>query len=60
MNVVAHVGADLLPAPAVAQRDRDGALRVFLADNVFVELGHDLARRKLVEDQLLLFFCGSG
>ena len=33
---------DLLAAPAVAQRDRDGALGVALADDVAVELGDDL------------------
>ena len=36
---------DLLPAPAVAQRDRDRALGLALADDVAVELGDDLARR---------------
>src|SRR5690606_26962789 len=39
--------AHLHPAPAVAQRDRDGALRLVLADDVLVELLHDLARRHL-------------
>ena len=35
---------ELLPAPAVAQRDGDGALGVVLADDVAVELGDDFAR----------------
>ena len=35
---------ELLAAPAVAQRDGDGALGVVLADDVAVELGDDLAR----------------
>ena len=34
----------LLPAPAVAQRDRDGALGGLLPDDVLVELGDDLLR----------------
>ena len=34
----------LLPAPAVAQRDGDRALGVVLADDVAVELGDDFAR----------------
>jgi hypothetical protein len=38
----------LQAAPAVAQRDRDGALGVLLADDVLVELGDDLARGKVV------------
>ena len=33
----------LLPPPAVAQRDRDGALRVVLPDDVLVELGDDFS-----------------
>ena len=35
-----------LAAHAVAQRDRHGALRLGLADDVLVELGDDLARRQ--------------
>ena len=35
---------DLLPAPAVAQRDRDGALGRMLPDNVLVELVDDFLR----------------
>ena len=38
------VARQLLAAPAVAQRDGDGALGVALADDVAVELGDDLAR----------------
>ncbi len=36
---------DLRAAPTVAQRDRDGALRVVLADDVLVELLDDFAWR---------------
>ena len=35
-----------LPPDAVAERDRDGALRLGLADDVLVELRDDLARRQ--------------
>ena len=35
----------LLPAPAVAQRDRDGALGGILPDDVLVELGDDFVGR---------------
>jgi hypothetical protein len=38
----------LQAAPAVAQRDGDGALGVLLADDVLVELGDDLAGGKVV------------
>ncbi len=43
-DLVAQVGRDVLPAPAVAQRDRDRALGFMLADDIAVELGDDLAR----------------
>ena len=43
-HLLAQLGGQLLAAPAVAQRDRDGALGVVLADDVAVELGDDLAR----------------
>ena len=43
-HLLAQLGAELLAAPAVAQRHRDGALGVGLADDVAVELGDDLAR----------------
>ncbi len=45
-NLLAHVAFELLPAPAVAQRNGDGTLGVLLADDVAVELGNDLAGRK--------------
>src|SRR5205823_8694983 len=35
----------LLAAPAVSQRDRDGALRLSLPDDVLVELMDDFLRR---------------
>jgi hypothetical protein len=38
-----------LPTHAVPQRYGDGALGVMLADDMLVELGHDLARREFVE-----------
>ena len=49
---------DLLAAPAVAQRDRDGALGVGLADDVLVEFGDDLLRASC--DRRMLRQCGSG
>ena len=45
-DLVAQRLRHLLPAPAVAQRDGDGALGVALADDVAVELGDDLAGRE--------------
>ena len=44
-DLLAHLAFELLAAPAVAERDRHGALRVALADDVAVELGDDLAGR---------------
>ena len=41
-----HLRRQLLSAHAVAQRDRDGALGLVLADDVLVELGDDLPRRE--------------
>ena len=38
-----------LPAPPVAQRDRDGLLRVGLADDVAIELRGDLRGRQVGE-----------
>ena len=58
-DLFGHFGPELLPAHAVAQGDGDGALRVFLTDNVLVELGDDFARRQFVERDLF-FFGGSG
>jgi hypothetical protein len=48
-DLVAQLLGHLLAAPAVAQCDRDGALRVGLADDVAVELGHHLARREALQ-----------
>ena len=45
-DLVAQRLVDLHAAPAVAQRDRDRALGVVLADDVLVELVDDLARRQ--------------
>src|SRR5690606_9928464 len=39
--LLAQVALDLLPAPVVAQRHRDGALGLLLPDDVAVELGDD-------------------
>src|ERR1700690_2469782 len=54
-----HFGRELLPPHAVAQCDGDGALRIFLPDNVLVEFSDDFARRQFVERDLF-FFSGSG
>ena len=48
-DLVAQLLGHLLPAPAIAQRDRHRALRVVLPDDVAVELGDDLARREGAE-----------
>ena len=42
-HLVAQALVELLAAPAVAQRDGDGALGLALADDEAVELGDDLA-----------------
>ena len=47
----------LLPAPAVAQRDRDGALGVVLPDDVLVELGDDFRRRHVRHRERRDFVC---
>jgi hypothetical protein len=49
-----HLGGQRLAADAVAQRDRDRALRLVLADHVAVELGHDLARGEAARRRQLL------
>ena len=46
-HLLAQLLVELQPPPAVAQRDRDGALGVVLADDEAVELGNDFARRKV-------------
>ena len=43
-NLLLHGAFELLPPPAVAQSDGDGALGVVLSDDVPVELGDDFAR----------------
>ena len=45
-DLVAQLGRELLPPPAIAQRDGDRALRGALADDVLVELAHDLLGRE--------------
>src|SRR4029078_4324675 len=41
--LLVHLFVELLPAPAIAQGNGDGALGVALADDVPVKFGHDLA-----------------
>ena len=48
-DLVPDVVGRLRPAPAVPHRDGDRLLGRLLADDVAVELGHDLARRHLLE-----------
>src|SRR5256712_472726 len=43
-HLLAQLGRQVLPPPAVAQRDGHGALGPLLADDVAVELGDDLRR----------------
>src|ERR1700688_1178385 len=57
-HLFSHLGREFLPAHTVAQSNSDGALCVFLSDNVLVELGNDFAWGQLVERDLL-FFGGS-
>ena len=47
-HLLAQPVVELQPPPAVAQRDRDGALGVVLADDEAVELGNDFAGEKSV------------
>ena len=47
-HLVAQIGAELLPAPAVAQRHRNGTLRVLLSDDMRVERGDDCLGGKCV------------
>ena len=47
-DLVAQLGRQLLPAPAVAKRDRDRFLGVVLADDMLVERGDDRLGRQLV------------
>ena len=49
-HFLAQLLVELQPPPAVAQRDRDRALGIGLADDVAVELGDDLARGKIGHD----------
>ena len=45
-HLVAQLFRELLAAPAVPERNGDGALCLALADNIAVEFGNDLTRRK--------------
>ena len=46
-HLVLQVALELLPPPAVPERDGDRALGVVLADDVAIELGDDLAGREV-------------
>ncbi len=50
-DLAAQLLGQLLAAVAVAQRDRDGAFGLALADDVLVELGDDLARGEILQFQ---------
>ena len=52
---VGIVLGDLLPAPAVAQSDGDGTLRLVLTDDVLVELTDDLAWRQGIQTRRSFF-----
>ncbi len=58
-DVVGHFGRKLLATLAIAQRNGDGALGGLLSHNVLVEFGDNLARRQLIEREIL-FFSGCG
>ena len=45
-NLLAHGARQLLPAPAVAQRNRNGALGILLADDEAIQLRDDFAGGK--------------
>ena len=49
-NLVTHFFVELHSAPAIAERDGDGAFSVVLADDVFVQLVDDFARRHQCHD----------
>ena len=46
-DVLAQLGRQLLPPPAVADGDGDGPLGRVLADDVAVQFGDDLSRRQV-------------
>ena len=48
-DFVAQFFGDLLPAPAVTQRDRDRALGFALTDDVAIEFGNNFARSEALE-----------
>ena len=58
-DLLGHVGLQLLPAHAIAQRDGHGSFCVLLADDVLIEFGDDLTWGELVERHLF-FFGGCG
>ncbi|MGY3454690.1 hypothetical protein ACVWW5_000140 [Bradyrhizobium sp. LM3.4] len=50
----------LLPPPAVTQRDRDGSLGIGLADDETVEFRNDFTGRKVCHGTLARVRCGAG
>ena len=58
-HLLAQPLVELQPAPAVAQRDRDRALGVGLADDEAVELGDDFARGEVADGSVYQAPAGS-
>ena len=52
-HLFAHLAFELQPAPAVAQRDRDGALCIILPNDIAIEFGNDLAGREVGHGRFL-------
>src|SRR6185369_2327871 len=50
-DLVAQIALDLLAPPPVAERHRDGALGLLLADDVAIELLDDACRRQISTHQ---------
>jgi len=49
-------GASFWRRHTISERNRNGALRVSLAHDVFVQLSHDLTRRHLVQPDFIVNF----
>ena len=49
-DLLAQVVVELLPPPAIADRDRHGPLGIVLADDVAIELGDDFAGREVLHE----------
>ena len=56
-DFVAQLGRDILPAPSITQRDRNGTLGVVLADDIAIELGNDFAGVITCGDAMILVWC---